>query len=59
MLWDMLTLSVSDGIFFDFINFIFNQITFLYPVFGADYESEVIFLIWINIKNIVANYGPE
>jgi len=45
--------------FFDFINFIFNQTTFLYPVFDADYESEVIFLIRVNIKNIVGNYGPE
>jgi hypothetical protein len=36
--------------FFDYIKFTFNQTTFLYPVFDADYESEVIFLIRMNTK---------
>jgi hypothetical protein len=41
------------------MNFTFNETTFFYPVFDADYESEVIFLIRVNIKNIVANFEPE
>jgi hypothetical protein len=45
--------------FFDYIKFTFNQTTFLYPVFDADYESEIIFLIRMNIKNIVTNYELE
>ncbi len=44
----LLYLSLTE--FFDYIKFTFNQTTFLYPVFDADYESEVILLIRMNIK---------
>ncbi len=40
-------------------SFIFNQATFLYPVFDADYELEVMFWIRMNIKNIGASYESE